>query len=67
MLCEDFMDKELSAGSGRGSPEGPGKTEQRPVQGETTNGATLVAGPGQLGASGWGTRPTSSFSRIDIF
>lgn len=52
MLCEDFMDEETSAGSGRGSPEGPGKTEQRPVQGETTNGATLVAGPGQLGASG---------------
>lgn len=66
MHSEDFMGKETSAGSGRGRPEGCGKTEQSPVRWETTDVATLVASPRQLGASGWGTRPTS-FSRIDIF
>lgn len=67
MHCGDFMDKETSAGSGRGRSDGSGKTEQRPVQWERTDGAVLVAGPRLLGASGWRMRPTFSFGCIDIF
>lgn len=42
------MDEETSAGSGRGSPEGPGKTEQRPVQGRRPMWLRWWPAPGSL-------------------